>query len=226
MHLIDPDVGMMGAAPIVAGTISLAMGAALASSIKKDGRVTVSFFGDGASGEGVLYESLNFAALKRLPIIFACENNFYATHMPVCECRVDNHIYKVAEPFCIESQQVDGMDVLAVYEASKEGVSKCRRGEGPVFFEFQTYRFRGHVGPDDNIQGQHTDIRPQEEIALWHQKDPIARFENYLRDNQLMDEQSLNKIKKEIQQEVADAHIFSRQSPTPDKGEVTKYVFK
>ena len=187
MHLIDPEVGMMGAAPIVAGTISLAVGAALASTIRKDNRVTVSFFGDGATGEGVLYESMNFAALKKLPIIFACENNFYATHMPVRECRVDNHIYEVAEPFCIESRAVDGNDVLEVYEAAKQAVEKCRKGEGPIFLEFLTYRFRGHVGPDDNIQGTHTDIRPKKEVEEWLEKDPIKNLERYLKDNDLLD---------------------------------------
>ncbi len=176
MHLIDPDSGMMGSAPIVAGTISLAVGAALASSIRKDNRVTVSFFGDGATGEGVLYESLNFAALKKLPIIFACENNLYATHMPIRECRVNQPISKIAEPLGIKTYCVDGNDVLQVYDAGLQAVETCRSGEGPVFMEFMTYRLRGHVGPDDNIQGFHTDIRPKDEIAMWQQKDPIMKF--------------------------------------------------
>jgi len=120
MHLVDPARGMLGSAPIVAGTISLATGAALASSIRGDGRVTVSFFGDGAAGEGVLYESLNFASLKKLPILFVCENNLYSTHMPIRECRIDSNIYKVAEPFCISALQVDGNNVLEVYEAGKK----------------------------------------------------------------------------------------------------------
>ena len=226
MHLIDPDVGMMGAAPIVAGTISLAMGGALASSIRKDGRVTVSFFGDGATGEGALYECLNFSALKRLPIIFACENNFYATHMPVCECRVDNHIYKVAEPFCIESRTVDGNDVLEVYEVANQAVDKCRNAEGPVFLEFLTYRFRGHVGADDNIQGTHTDIRPKDEVERWLQKDPITKFEHYLTNEGISEEKTLNKIKEEVQKEVESAHLFSQQSSDPDRREVKKYVYK
>lgn len=180
MHLIAPDIGMLGSAPIVAGTISLAVGAALASSIRDDGRrVAVSFFGDGATGEGVLYESLNFAALKKLPIIFACENNMYATHMPIRECRVNQPISRIAEPFGIEIHAVDGNDVLKVHEASQKAVESCRRGNGPVFMEFMTYRFRGHVGPDDNIQGSHTDIRPKEEIAVWMENDPIKKFESY-----------------------------------------------
>ena len=226
MHLIDPDVGMMGAAPIVAGTISLALGAALAASIRKDNRVAVCFFGDGATGEGVLYESLNFAALKKLPIVFVCENNLYATHMPVRECRVDNSIYKIAEPFRIESRAIDGNDVLKIYEAGRKAIDKCRIGDGPVFLECQTYRFRGHVGPDDNIQESHTDIRPKEEIEAWLRKDPIKLFENYLSQNKLADEATLDEIKQEIQIEVDAAHIFAQNSPVPDRKELTRDVYR
>ena len=225
MHLIDPEVGMLGAAPIVAGTISLAVGAALASAIRKDGRMAVSFFGDGATGEGVLYESLNLAALMKLPIVFACENNLYATHMPVRECRVNQPINRIAEPFCIEIHTVDGNDVLKVYEASRKAVETCRTGNGPVFMEFMTYRFRGHVGPDDNIQGSHTDIRPKEEIAMWMAKDPIKRFEQYLMENRLMDEDRLHVIKDEVTAEVIEAQDFAKRSSRPGKEELTKYVF-
>ena len=226
MHLIDPDVGMLGAAPIVAGTISLALGAALAASIRKDARVAVCFFGDGATGEGVLHESLNFAALKKLPIVFVCENNLYATHMPVRECRVENSIYKIAEPFCIESREIDGNDVLKVYEAGQKAIDKCRAGEGPVFLECLTYRFRGHVGPDDNIQGSHTDIRPKEEVEEWLQKDPVKLFENYLSQNKLVDEEALDEIRREVQSEVDDSHIFAKNSPVPDRRELTRDVYR
>jgi TPP-dependent pyruvate/acetoin dehydrogenase alpha subunit len=135
MHLVAPEIGMLGSAPIVAGTIPLALGAALASAIRGDGRVTVSFFGDGAAGEGVLYESLNFAALRKLPILFVCENNGYSTHLPIGKCRVENPIYRIAEPFLISARQVDGMDVLEVYEAGRDAVESCRGGGGPVFLE-------------------------------------------------------------------------------------------
>ena len=225
MHIIDPDKGMMGSAPIVAGTISLAVGAALAASIRKDNRVAICFFGDGATGEGVLYESLNFAALRKLPIIFVCENNLYATHIPILECRVKNNIYKIAEPFGIESYAIDGNDVLRVYEAGQKAVSKCRKGQGPVFLEFLTYRFRGHVGPDDNIQGSHRDIRPKEEVEKWLQKDPIKKFKSYLIDNVLIDKQGLDEIRKEAEREVADALIFAKNSPHPDGRELTRYVY-
>jgi pyruvate dehydrogenase E1 component alpha subunit len=226
MHLIAPEVGMLGAAPIVAGTIALAMGAALAASIKQDRRVAVSFFGDGATGEGVLYECLNFAALKRLPMVFVCENNFYATHMPIRECRVENRIAHIAAPFCITSHEVDGNDVLQVYEIGREAVEQCRQGRGPVFIECLTYRFRGHVGPDDNIQGTHTDIRPPDEVEHWFQRDPITLFEHYLKQHQLMDRDALHNLRLEVELEVAAAHNFARTSPLPDGKDLTAYVFK
>jgi pyruvate dehydrogenase E1 component alpha subunit len=225
MHLIDPAVGMMGSAPIVAGTISLAVGAALASSIRKDGRVAVSFFGDGAAGEGVLYESINFASLKRLPVIFACENNLYATHMPLRECRVNIPIHKMAESFGIASDVVDGNDVLQVYEISKKAADACRNGNGPVFIEFMTYRFRGHVGPDDNIQGCHTDIRPKEEIEAWLEKDPILRFERYFLADQLIDNDRIMKIREEVAAEVRRALDAAIQSPSPRREDLLKHVF-
>lgn len=225
MHLIDPAIGMMGAAPIVAGTISLAVGAALASAIRKDGQVSVSFFGDGATGEGVLYESMNFAALKRLPVIFACENNLYATHMPIRECRVDQPISRIAEPFCIDIHTVDGNDILNVYEAANQAVESCRSGNGPVFMEFLTYRFRGHVGPDDNIQGSHTDIRPKQEVEEWRKKDPIIRFEKYLLENNVLSSDELEEIRKEVEKEVEEAHLFAKNSPYPHESELEKYVF-
>lgn len=226
MHLIDPEVGMLGSAPIVGGTISLALGAALAAAIRKDGRVAVSFFGDGATGEGVLYESLNFAALRKLPLIFACENNLYATHMPIGECRVNQPIHRIAEPFGIESRAVDGNDVLQVYEAGRMAVERCRRGEGPVFLEFLTYRFRSHVGPNDNIQGTHTDIRPQDEVDKWLKKDPIGRFEEYLLGAGILDEGALEAIRREVEREVAEAHAFAQASPYPDEKELMRHVFR
>jgi acetoin:2,6-dichlorophenolindophenol oxidoreductase subunit alpha len=226
MHLIDPAVGMLGAAPIVAGTISLALGAALATFIRKEDRVAVSFFGDGATGEGVLYESMNFASLKGLPIIFACENNLYATHMPIRECRIGIDIYKVAEPFCIQTQVVDGNDVIAVYEAGKAAVARCRNSEGPVFLEFRTYRIRGHVGPDDNIQGSHTDIRPKEEINQWLQRDPIVIFENNLMENRLLEVPELKLIREEAELEVAEAIAFAKSSLRPGEDGLRAYVYR
>jgi TPP-dependent pyruvate/acetoin dehydrogenase alpha subunit len=226
MHLTLPNKGMMGAVPIVAGTISLALGAALAIKIRKNKRVVVSFFGDGATGEGVLYESLNFAALKKLPLIFACENNFYSTHLTLKECRHETDISKIGYSFGVPSYKVDGNDVLAVYKTVKSAVSACRKGKGPVFIEFSTYRLRGHVGPDDNIQGSHRDIRPAKEIAQWRKKDPIVRMEKILLKNKMYSKREIDTIKSDILKEVQAAHRFAKESSFPKPENLKKYVFK
>jgi len=226
MHLVDPSIGMLGSAPIVAGTISLAVGAALAAKIRIDGRVAVSFFGDGATGEGVLCESLNFAALKKLPIIFVCENNLYSTHLPIDEIRVSRKIYELGIPFGELSHRIDGNDVLAVHCAAKKAVDLCRRGKGPVFLECLTYRMHGHVGPNDNIQGVQTDIRPPEEIEKWRRKDPIKKLERHILKNRVASRKELADIHAEAEKEVLDAHVFARNSSFPREEELGLYVRK
>ncbi len=226
MHLTAPEKGVLGVAPIVAGTISLATGAALAAKIRGDGRVAVSFFGDGATGEGVFWESLNFASLRRLPILFVCENNLYSTHMPILECARRNHFADVGVHHEVECIQVDGNDVLEVYAAATKAVSRCRAGEGPVFMECKTYRLRGHVGPDDNIQGTHTDIRPPEEVAEWRRRDPLKRFRERLLDQGVATAEQLTAMEEQIQKEVDDAHALAKSQPSPNPEDLAAYVFK
>jgi pyruvate dehydrogenase E1 component alpha subunit len=226
MHVIDPENGMLGATPIVAGTISLAVGAALAAKIRKENRVSVSFFGDGATGEGVLYESLNFASLKSLPVLFVCENNLYATHMPIRECRISDVIFDIGKPCNISSFKVDGNDVLEVYEVSKKAVEQCRNNDGPVFMECVTYRMRGHVGPDDNIQGTHMDIRPEAEVLEWQKRDPIITFKENILKNAAINESEIDRIKIEIEKEIEEAFAFAHNSPYPPRKELTRYVYK
>lgn len=225
MHLIDPSCGMLGSAPIVGGTISLALGAAMSSWVRGSDQVAVSFFGDGATGEGTLFESLNYAALKKLPIVFVCENNFYSTHLSIDEIRVSRKIYQMALPFGEKSYRVDGNDVLKVYEQAKMAVELCRAGEGPVFLECLTYRQRGHVGPDDNVQGTHTDIRPADEIKQWLKKDPIKRMERYLLKEAGFTADELQTMNANISREVSEAFDFARQSPFPAQGGLSNYVF-
>jgi acetoin:2,6-dichlorophenolindophenol oxidoreductase subunit alpha len=225
MHLISPENGVMGIVPIVAGTISLATGAAMASRTRKDKRVTVSFFGDGATGEGVLYEALNFAAIYKLPIIFVCENNLYSTHMPIGDIRTSNHISEIGPAFGLKTFRCEGNDVLKVFEVAKKSVEYCRSGKGPVFLEFLTYRLRGHVGPDDNIQGSHTDIRPLKEIEAWKKKDPVVRFESYLLRKKILSEKKVAKIKDELNSEVNEAHAFAQRSSRPLPDTLMDYVF-
>lgn len=225
MHIISPENGVLGIAPIVAGTISLALGAALASSIKNDLRVTVSFFGDGATGEGVLFESLNFAALKKLPLIFICENNSYSTHLPIREIRANNDIHLIAEPFGITHNKYDGNVVLQVYESARNAVELCRNGLGPVFLEFNTYRFRGHVGPDDNVQGAHTDIRPEDEIDAWRKKDPVLCFEKSLMQDNILTAELRQEIQASVDKEVKENFAKALSDPMVPPDELLKYVY-
>jgi acetoin:2,6-dichlorophenolindophenol oxidoreductase subunit alpha len=225
MHLRDVSVGMLGSVPIVGGTISLALGAALAVKIKHERKVVVSFFGDGASGEGVLYEALNFAALKRLPVIFVCENNLYSTHLPIKECRASNNIFESAKSFSVKSWKADGNNIFKVIEKAKDAVSLCRRGKGPVFLEFLTYRLHGHVGPDDNIQGIHTDIRPPEEIKRWLKKDPVKLCRDYLLSKNLLSKSQLEFLETGVGQEIKKAHKFALSSSFPAEKELNKYLY-
>ena len=204
----------------------LAVGAALASRIRKDKSVSVSFFGDGATGEGVLYEALNFAALKDLPILFVCENNFYSTHMPIRECRINDMLYEIGKPCNIYTKQVDGNNVLEVYEAASRAVELCRRNEGPAFIECLTYRLRGHVGPDDHIQGSHMDIRPHEEVEAWIQKDPINAFQNHLLTSGLITPSQIEQIILAIDAEIQEAYRFTHNSPLPQPDELLNHVYR
>ena len=226
MHIIDPDNGFVGATPIVTGSVPLATGSALASRIRKNKNVTVAFFGDGATGEGGLFESLNFAALKKLPLIFVCENNLYSTHLPVSQIRIERKISDIGKPFNIKSFTSDGNDVMGVYNLTKKAVNLCRNGKGPVLLEFVTFRLRGHVGPGDTIQGSHRDIRPKEQIAEWKKKDPIPGFKKFLIDNNHLSEDEIAEIDKICMKEVDDANRFAINSEFPDKSELLKYVFK
>ena len=202
MHIIDMEAGFMGATPIVAQTVALAVGDALAAKMQGDKRIVVSFFGDGAMGEGIVYESLNLAALWKLPILFVCENNGYATHMPLKKhFPIDDLYLAPLAEWCIH---IDGNDVMEVYEATQE--AKCHL---PAFIEAKTYRLCGHVGPDDNILGKHTDVRPRERVEAWRERDPL-RFAQPT---------------DEIIAEVEAAHRFAQESPWPDPKDLEKYVY-
>lgn len=226
MHINDHSVGFMGSAPIVAGTIPLALGCALAFKIRRERKIAVSFFGDGATGEGVLYESLNFAALKKLSLIFICENNLYSTHLPIRECRPDNNIFEIALPFGIISFRTDGNDVLKVYETAKKAVNICDKGNGPVFIEAMTYRLHGHVGPDDNIQGFRTDIRPKDEIEYWIRKDPLKRFEKFLLAKGILKDKKMQELRERLKDKISNGHDVALKSCSPKGSDLEKYVYQ
>ena len=169
---------------------------------------------------------MNFAGLKKLPLVFVCENNLYSTHLPVNEIRVNSKISEIAKPFQIDTFTANGNDVLEVYELAKKAIETCRMNNGPVFLEFLTYRLRGHVGPNDIIQGTKTDIRPKSERDDWSKNDPIENFKKYLIDNSFLTFEDISEIESLCEIEVNDANAFAANSCEPNKKELGKYVFK
>jgi TPP-dependent pyruvate/acetoin dehydrogenase alpha subunit len=159
MHLLDLSVGYLGSTPIVGSTIPIGVGAAFGARMKGEERVTVVFFGEGATEEGVFHEAANFASLKKLPVVFVCENNLYSVYSPMSVRQPDGReVFNLAKGHGIESRQGDGNDVAEVYELAGEAVEKARRGGGPSFLEFKTYRWREHCGPNfDNDIGYRTE---------------------------------------------------------------------
>jgi TPP-dependent pyruvate/acetoin dehydrogenase alpha subunit len=223
MHLSSPEIGLPGSSAIVAGTVPLAVGAALAFKLQKKDNVAVAFFGDGAVDEGVWYESLNFASLKKLPVIFICENNLYSTHMPVADCLADAEIYGKAAVFDIPGIRINGNNALEVFTVTQKAVNDARVGKGPTLIECLTYRWLGHVGPSDDLD---KGLRSREELDNWMGKCPIKSLEDLLLRRDIISEPLKKRIGNEIDAEIEESLIFARESPYPDQSQVTSMVFK
>jgi acetoin:2,6-dichlorophenolindophenol oxidoreductase subunit alpha len=223
MHIADPYVGLPGSSAIVGGTIPLAVGVAYSLSLQKKDNVSVAFFGDGAVGEGVFYESLNLAALKKLPVLFVCENNLFSTHMPISACLADIDIKKKAETFCIPTARVDGNDAQSVYKTAKKMIKNIRKNKGPAFIECMTYRWYGHVGPNLDID---KGLRSQEELDYWMKRDPIKRLERQMIKQKIFTIAEKKVIEEMIQTEIDVAIAFKNKSHSPKKLDVTRSVFK
>ena len=221
MHLIAPAQGLYGTVPLVGATIPLAVGAGLASKLRHEPHVAVAFFGDGATEEGHFHESLNLAALYRLPVLFVCENNFYSTHMALSERRVKDNIVQAAEPSGMPGLRLDGNDVLAVFDSAVQAVTRARAGEGPSLLECRTYRWRGHVGPAWDIAvGEHR----RHELDEWLPRDPITRLKRRLVDGGVS-AQDLDAMAPVIRDEVEAAVAFARASSFPDEGDLLRHVY-
>ncbi len=223
MHLASPDIGLPGSSAIVAGTIPLAVGAALASSIQEKDTVSVAFFGDGAVNEGVWYESLNFASLRKLPVVFVCENNLYSTHLPISACLANTNIYKKAEAFNMPGIRIDGNDVVEVYKVAERAIGDARSGKGPALIECMTYRWRGHVGPSYDLD---KGLRNKEELDYWMGRCPIKALEGLLLNQGVISESEKSQICQGIEEEIEEAIAFTRESPYPEETELLKDVFK
>lgn len=221
MHLVAPAQGIFGTVPLVAATIPMAVGAALSAKLRGTDQVAVAFFGDGATDEGHFHESLNLAALYRLPVLFVCENNLYSTHMMLNERRVKDNIVESAALHGFPGLVVDGNDAVAVYQATYQAMERARTGEGPTLLECRTYRWRGHVGPALDLEvGQNR----QKDLAEWMQKDPIMRLRERLREEGLSDA-DFSEIERRIADEVDAAVSFARRSPYPDESDLLHHVY-
>lgn len=222
MHIADQQNGNLGANAIVGGSAGIATGAALTAKRLGNRAVTVCFFGDGALGQGILYEVMNMAALWKLPVIYACENNLYGEYTKVEEMAA-GRLGARAEAFGIQAFEVDGQDVLAVNELTQDLVAKCRNGEGPFFITLNTYRYHGHHVGDIN----RTYYRSKEEEAEWReQRDPVTNFGAWLNDQGVSNEEELAKIRDAVAADAKAAVDYALEAPYPDPSEVTLHVYK
>ncbi|MBI4305167.1 MAG: thiamine pyrophosphate-dependent dehydrogenase E1 component subunit alpha [Chloroflexi bacterium] len=220
MHIADFSKGMLGANGIVGASVPLAVGAALSAQYFGRDTVGVAFFGDGASNQGVVHESMNLAAIWRLPVIFACENNHYAESTPVEYAVAVADIADRASGYGIPGVVVDGMDVFAVYEAAAEAIRRARAGEGPTLLELKTYRYHGHYHADEPHK-----YRLPEEEELWRKRDPIPNFERRALQQKLMSAEELESTRIRIEKEIEDAVKFALESPLPPVDELYTDVY-
>lgn len=221
MHIADQDNGNLGANAIVGGSAGIATGAALSAKQLKTGAVAVCFFGDGAMGQGLLYEVMNMAALWNLPIIYACENNLYGEYTHVSEMAA-GELGDRAKAFGIESHRVDGQDVNAVNQLAEQLVARARIGEGPFFIQLDTYRYHGHHVGDIN----RTYYRSKEEEAMWkNERDPITNFGQWLQDEGIVDADELGLIDDRVASDAEQAVTYALAAAYPSTTEVDNHVF-
>jgi TPP-dependent pyruvate/acetoin dehydrogenase alpha subunit len=220
MHLIAREQGILGTVPIVAATVPLAVGAAMKYKMRNEARAAVAFFGDGALEEGPVHESMNLAALYRLPVIFVCENNLYSSHVHVSERRVADNLDCAGEFHSIPGERVDGNGVHAVCEAILKTLARARAGRGPGFLECRTFRWRGHVGASTDVD---VGVRRRGELTEWFARDPLLRVESELLENGVCD---LADRRKSIEARLARALAAARHAPEPDGARAAKYVWQ
>ncbi|KHG43210.1 MAG: pyruvate dehydrogenase (acetyl-transferring) E1 component subunit alpha [Aphanizomenon flos-aquae KM1D3_PB] len=226
MHMFSAEHRLLGGYAFVAEGIPVAAGAAFQSKYRREvlgdktaDQVTACFFGDGAANNGQFFETLNMAALWKLPILFVVENNKWAIGMAHERATSQPEIYKKASVFNMVGVEVDGMDVLAVRQVAQEAVARARAGEGPTLIEAMTYRFRGHSLADPD------ELRSKEEKEFWFARDPIKKLAGYLLEQNLATEAELKDVEKKIQAVIDEAVRFAETSPEPDPSELYRFIF-
>lgn len=219
MHIADPDKGILGANGIVGGGLPIATGAGLSVKLRNSNQVVACFFGDGASNQGTFHESINMASLWKLPVVYVCENNLYGEFTPQKRHQAITDISQRATAYGIPGVTVDGMDVVAVYEATQEAIKRARSGNGPTLIEAKTYRFHGHFEGDPQL------YRDKAEVQKWMERDPIANFEKQLLESKVVAEEDLRKIQEAVQHEIDEAVKFAENSPYPADKEAVEDIY-
>ncbi len=212
----------MYSAPILGEMIAVAVGAGLAFSLDKAKQVSVVFFGDAALEEGIFAESVNFAVIKKLPVLFVCENNFYSTHTHIRFRQPDIPIYKRVRAMGIASRQIDGNNILQVCSAGKDAIKLCRQAKGPFFLECITYRYREHVGPNYDFNNPY---RTREDVACWMKRCPIKKLQKILVRDGIFTLRGINSLKEKINYEIDRAIEYAENSPWPIKRNLTLDVY-
>src|SRR5260370_28920296 len=219
MEMDAAEYGFMGTNGIVGAPIPLATGGALSAKLRKKGQVVVSFFGEGAVNSGSFHEAVNFGAVWNLPVVYVCENNLYATEMAFSRATKNTSVAGRAAAYQIPSGEVDGNDVIAVYEAAGEAIRRARSGGGPTLLECKTYRIVGHHEGDPG-----TDYRTKEEVESWKQRDPLKSFQQQMNESGRIQPAEFTKIAGETEEWLKDAVEFARVSPEPPADRVLAHV--
>jgi len=219
MHLFDARTRFYGGNAIVGGGLPLAVGLALADKMQGRARVTACFFGEGAVAEGEFHESMNLAALWRLPVLFCCENNLYAMGTALGRSESEPDLCLKASSFEMPAWAVDGMDVLAVEDAARRAALAVRAGGGPCFLELRTYRFRAHSMFDPEL------YREKAEVEAWKRRDPIAVFTTRLKDAALLGDDDLARLEDRVATEVAEATAFAEAGTWEPVADLTRFVY-
>ena len=223
MHLADFDIGILGESGIVASALPVAVGAAMGSKMQNNDRVVISFFGDGASNQGACHEAMNLASIWKLPVIFLCENNQYAVTTSFKETVSTENVSDRAIAYNMPGVLVDGQDVMAMHEATVHAVQRARAGEGPTLLEAKTYRYEDHSEGLNRILRE--PYRTEEEIEFWRQRDPIDLHSKWLLENDVANQEEIDKVQTDVYEAIDGALQFARESPYPDEADLFTDLF-
>jgi TPP-dependent pyruvate/acetoin dehydrogenase alpha subunit len=222
MHVIAAKEGFHGSVPIVSATIPVSVGAGLTAKLKKLDAVSVSYFGDGTTEEGTFHESLNLASFYKLPVLFVCENNLFSSHMHIKERQPFNSVARFAEVNGIPNETIDGNDITKVFKTAEKAINRLRNGDGPFFIEAVTYRWRGHVGHDENID---VGLRRKDDLKIWKKRDPIGRLESaLLKENKITTDEIIS-INEKIDLITSEAWTRAENDSYPDQNQLLNTVY-